>query len=36
MKFDNGKAQREGWLMKSMKGGAMERIKGDIYLKLNI
>jgi hypothetical protein len=36
MKFDNGKAQREGWLVKSMKGEAMEKIKGDISLKLNI
>jgi hypothetical protein len=36
MKIGDGEVQREGWLVKSMKGEAVERIKANIFLKLSI
>ncbi len=36
MKIGDGEAQWEGWLVKSMKGEAVERIKTNIFLKPSI
>jgi hypothetical protein len=36
MKIGDGEARWVGWLMKSMKGEAMEKIKANTFLKLSI